>query len=43
MRVSRAALAAAGLPMNMERADEAVVADVAFAGDGTARAVRILR
>jgi hypothetical protein len=43
IRVSRAALAAAGLPMNMDRADEAVVADVAFAGDGTARAVRILR
>jgi hypothetical protein len=43
MRVSRVSLAAAGLPVNMDRADEAVLADVAFAGDGTARAVRILK
>lgn len=43
LRVSRAALAASGLPVNMDRADEAVMAEVAFAGDGTARAVRILK
>ncbi|HWQ54302.1 MAG TPA: hypothetical protein VN442_11495 [Bryobacteraceae bacterium] len=43
MRVSRATLVAAGLPMNMERADEAVQAEVVFTVDGTARAIRILR
>lgn len=43
MRVPRATLVAAGLPMNMARADEPVQAEVIFAVDGTARAIRILR
>jgi hypothetical protein len=41
LSLSRATLAAAGLPMNMDRDEEAVEADVLVSEDGTARAVRI--
>lgn len=42
IRAPRAALIAAGVPMNMERAGEPVHADVVFSLDGTPRAIRIL-
>lgn len=43
IRATRAALIAAGVPMNMERAGEPVQADVVFTLDGTPRAIRILQ
>jgi hypothetical protein len=42
VQVSRAALAALGLPVNASRAGETVRADVLLAHDGTARAIRLL-
>jgi hypothetical protein len=42
VEVSRAALAAFGLPVNGARAGETVKADVLLAHDGTARAIRLL-
>jgi hypothetical protein len=41
VRLSRAALAAAGLPMNMDKDEDAVEADVLVGEDGSARAVRM--
>ena len=43
VEVPRAALAALGLPVSGERADETVKADLLLAHDGTARAIRLLR
>jgi hypothetical protein len=42
VRVTRAALAALGLPVNASRAGETVKADVLLGHDGTARAIRLL-
>jgi hypothetical protein len=42
VEMPRAALAAFGLPMNMERAGERVKADVVFGNDGLARAIRFV-
>lgn len=39
----RSALISFGLPMNMERADESVKADVLLGADGVARAIRFVR
>ena len=39
----RAALLSFGLPMNMERADERIKADVIVGNDGLARAIRFVR
>jgi hypothetical protein len=41
--MSRAALASFGLPVNAERADERVKADVLMGHDGLARAIRFVR
>ena len=45
MRVElpRSALMSYGLPMNMERADERIKADVLVGNDGLARAIRFVR
>jgi hypothetical protein len=39
----RSALASLGLPMNVERANERVKADVLLGHDGLARAIRFVR
>ena len=43
IKVSRAALLAAGLPMNMERAAEPVQAEVFYGEDGAAQAIRFIK
>ena len=43
VRVPRAALASLGLPLNAERGNEPVKADVLLGGDGLARAIRFVR
>lgn len=43
VKVPRAALASLGLPVDAERADETVKADLLLAHDGTARAIRLVR
>lgn len=43
VELPRSALVAFGLPMNMERADERVKADVVVGNDGLARAIRFVR
>jgi hypothetical protein len=42
MRLPRSALLTTGLPMNEERADEPVLADVLFTEDGLARGIRFV-
>jgi negative regulator of sigma E activity len=43
VQVPRAALASLGLPLNAERGNEPVKADVLLGGDGLARAIRFVR
>lgn len=43
VELPRATLSAMGLPMNLERADERVMADVVVGPDGLARAIRFVR
>jgi hypothetical protein len=43
VELPRAALLSFGLPMNMERADERIKADVIVGNDGLARAIRFVR
>jgi hypothetical protein len=43
VELPRSALASFGLPMNMERADERIKADVVVGNDGLARAIRFVR
>jgi hypothetical protein len=43
MKVSRSALIAFGVPMNMERAGELITADVMIGDDGLARAIRFVQ
>jgi hypothetical protein len=43
VQLPRAALASLGLPLNAERGDEPVKADVLLGGDGLARAIRFVR
>jgi hypothetical protein len=43
VRLPRSALAAFGLPMNEQRAEEAIQADVVLGEDGLARAVRFVK
>jgi hypothetical protein len=43
VQVPRAALASLGLPVDADRADGTVKADVLLAHDGTARAIRLVR
>lgn len=43
VRLPRAALASLGLPLNAERSNEPVKADVLLGGDGLARAIRFVR
>jgi hypothetical protein len=43
VKVPRAALASLGLPLNAERGNEPVKADVLLGGDGLARAIRFVR
>lgn len=43
VELPRSALVSFGLPMNMERADERVKADVVVGNDGLARAIRFVR
>jgi hypothetical protein len=43
VELPRSALASLGLPMNVERADERVKADVLLGHDGLARAIRFVR
>jgi hypothetical protein len=43
VELPRSALVSLGLPMNVERADERIKADVLFGNDGLARAVRFVR
>jgi hypothetical protein len=43
VQLPRAALASLGLPLNAERGNETVKADVLLGGDGLARAIRFVR
>ena len=43
VELPRTALASFGLPVNMERADESIKADVVVGNDGLARAIRFVR
>ena len=43
VRLPRSALAAFGLPMNEQRAEETIQADVVLGEDGLARAVRFVK
>jgi hypothetical protein len=43
VELPRSALISFGLPMNMERADERIKADVVLGNDGLARAIRFVR
>jgi hypothetical protein len=43
VELPRSALVSFGLPMNMERADERIKADVVIGNDGLARAIRFVR
>ena len=43
VQVPRTALASFGLPINIERANELVKADLLLAEDGSARAIRFIR
>ena len=43
VELPRSALVSFGLPMNVERADERVKADVLIGNDGVARAIRFVR
>jgi hypothetical protein len=43
VELPRSALMSFGLPMNMERADERIKADVVVGNDGLARAIRFVR
>jgi hypothetical protein len=43
VELPRSALVSFGLPMNMERADQRVKADVVVGNDGLARAIRFVR
>jgi hypothetical protein len=42
MRLPRSALLTTGLPMNEERANEPILADVLFTEDGLARGIRFI-
>jgi hypothetical protein len=42
VELPRSALVSFGLPMNMERADERIKADVLLGNDGLARAIRFV-
>jgi hypothetical protein len=43
VELPRSALVSFGLPMNVERADERIKADVLVGDDGVARAIRFVR
>lgn len=43
LRLPRTALLGVGLPVNMDRADDSVKADVVFGEDGMARAIRFVK
>jgi len=43
VRIARSALVSFGVPMNVERADELVKADVVIGDDGLARAIRFIQ
>jgi hypothetical protein len=43
VRLPRSALSAFGLPMNEQRAEETILADVVLGEDGLARAVRFVK
>jgi hypothetical protein len=43
VEVSREKLAAMGLPLNLERADEKIKADIVLGDDGVARAIRLVQ